>query len=151
MTSYRQKSLAFSAACLMVAGLLTGLLVAAAMTGQLPADAQILLAAHLNGLMGCFWLLGLAWTLPMMNYRPATGIKLARLIEVSVWANWFFTLLKAFWQVRGLNYSGDLRNNIIAASLQGLVVLPALIGSLAWAWGLKPAKGDAHPAQTHPD
>lgn len=132
----------------MAIGLLTGLLVAAAMTSQLPADPQIMLAAHLNGLMGCFWLIGVAWTLPMMNYQPGTRIKLARLIEVSVWANWFFTLLKAFWNVRGLNYSGDLKNNIIAASLQSLVVLPGLIGSIAWAWGLKPSKADLEQAQS---
>ncbi|PKL76378.1 MAG: hypothetical protein CVV27_10550 [Candidatus Melainabacteria bacterium HGW-Melainabacteria-1] len=138
--SSRQKSLAFSAACLMLVGLLTGLLVAAAMTGQLPADPQAMLAAHLNGLMGCFWLLGVSWTLPMLNFKPSTSLKLVRLIELSVWANWFFTLLKAFWQVKGLDYSEDLQNNLIAASLQGFVVLPALIGSIAWTWGLKPAK-----------
>lgn len=136
----QQKSLACSAAWLMVAGLATGLLVAAGMTGQLPANAHALLAAHLNGLMGCFWLWGLAWTLPMLNYKPTITLYLVRLISLSVWANWFFTLLKAFWQVSGLAYTGDLKNNLIAASLQGLVVLPALVGSIAWAWGLRAAK-----------
>lgn len=132
--------MAFSAAWLLVVGLLAGLLAAGAMTGQLPADPHAMLAAHLNGLMGCFWLLGLAWTLPMLNYKPTLSLFLVRLIGLSVWANWFFTLLKAFWQVSGLAYTGDLKNNVIAASLQGLVVLPALIGSIAWAWGLKPVK-----------
>jgi len=133
----QQQSLAASAAWLMVAGLATGLLVAAAMTNQLPANPHALLAAHLNGLMGCFWLLGLAWTLPLLRYQDKTVIWLIRLINVSVWANWGFTLLKAFWQVSGLAYTGDLKNNVIAASLQVFVVLPALAGSVLWAWGLR--------------
>jgi hydroxylaminobenzene mutase len=135
-----QKSLAASAAWLMVAGLATGLLVAAAMTHQLPANPHALLAAHLNGLMGCFWLLGLAWTLPSLSYQEKTVLLLTRLISLSVWANWGFTLLKAFWQVSGLAYSGDLKNNLIAASLQAFVVLPALAGSALWAWGLHQKK-----------
>lgn len=132
-----QKSLACSAAWLMAVGLLTGLLVAAAMTNQLPADPQAMLASHLNALMGCFWLLGLAWTLPMINYSLNRSLMITRLIVVCVWANWLLTLIKSFWKVSGLAYTGDLKNNAIAAGLQGLVVLPALIASVAWAWGLK--------------
>ncbi|MBT9548446.1 MAG: hypothetical protein IV090_23840 [Candidatus Sericytochromatia bacterium] len=138
----QQQFLAASAAWLMVAGLATGLLVAAAMTNQLPANPHALLAAHLNGLMGCFWLLGLAWTLPMLSYQDKTVLLLTRLIGLSVWANWGFTLLKAFWQVSGLAYTGDLKNNLIAASLQAFVVLPALAGSALWAWGLRQKKAD---------
>jgi hypothetical protein len=133
----KQKSLSAAAAWLMVAGLSTGLLAAAALTGQLPANGQTLLVAHLNGLMGCFWLWGLIWSWPMLNYETKMGLQLIQLISVSVWANWFFTLLKAFWQVNGLAYTHDLKNNLIAASLQIFVVLPALVGSIAWAWGLR--------------
>lgn len=139
--SPQQQSLAASAAWLMVAGLATGLLVAAAMTNQLPANPHALLASHLNGLMGCFWLLGVAWTLPMLSYQDKTVVLLTRLIGVSVWANWLFTLIKAFWQVSGLAYSGDLKNNLIAGSLQVFVVLPALAASVLWAWGLRKKSG----------
>ena len=135
-----QRSLVLSAAWLMVVGLLIGILVAAAMTGQLNASPQSMLAAHLNGLLGCFWLIGVAWTLPMMTYRPTILRLFMRLIILSVWANCLFTLLKAFWQVSGLAYTGDPKNNLIAGGLQVLVVLPALVGAIAWAWGLRSPK-----------
>ena len=87
--------------------------------------------------MGCFCLLGLAWTLPMLRYQEKTVVLLCRLIGLSVWANWLFTLIKAFGLVSGLTYTGDVKNNLIAASLQVFVVLPALVGSVLWAWGLR--------------
>ena len=136
----QQKALSFSAASLMSVGMLTGILVAAAITKQVPANGHSMLAAHLNGLMGCFWLLGYAWTLPMLSYSPKMCQNIGKMINISVWANWFFTLVKAFWNVSGLEYSSDFKNNLIAGSLQLFVVLPGLIASLAWAWGLKPDK-----------
>ena len=38
--------------------------------------------------------------------------------------------------VRGLEYTRDPVNNVIAALLDLVVVVPALVGAFAWAWGL---------------
>ena len=51
--------LSFLAAVLFGLGVLTGPLVAMAMTKGI-GDPGSMLAAHLNALLGCFWMLGVA-------------------------------------------------------------------------------------------
>ncbi len=111
-----------------------------ALTGKVKVGIpHLALAAHLNGILGGFWLLGLAFTLPMLSYgeRGRRWLVLATLIPA--YANWLVTLVASFLGVTGLDYTGDHANDLIAVLLQGLVVAPSLVASIAWAWGFRKA------------
>ncbi len=84
--------LALHAALLMFTGLLTGIAVSFAMLEQLPMDASMLLAAHLNGLLGGLWLCAVAWSLPLSRLQEGR----INLMACGLWA----------WGLRGGPISG---------------------------------------------
>jgi hydroxylaminobenzene mutase len=124
-------------AWLFAIGLVTGLWAAAVLTGQVVVPIpRLALAAHLNGILGGLWLIAVAATLDRLRYGLAGRHRLAMLVVVATWANWLITLLASGLGVRGLEYTTDARNNVIAFLLQVFVVLPSLAAGGAWAWGL---------------
>lgn len=131
--------MAHAAAWLMLVGLLTGGYVSAAMTGKVPADPGMALAAHLNALMGTFFLLGVAWTLPMLRYGPVGQRRLAWAVIVANWANWGITCVKAWLRVSGVDFIGQPTNDAVFGALTVSVVLPALVAAGAWVYGFRRA------------
>lgn len=131
--------MAHAAAWLMLLGLLTGGYVSSAMTGKIPADPHMALAAHLNALMGTFFLLGVAWTLPMLRYGPVGQQRLAWLVIVANFANWVVTGVKAMLHVKGVDFIGESANDAIFLTLTATVVLPALAAAGAWVYGFRRA------------
>jgi hydroxylaminobenzene mutase len=128
--------LAKNGAWLFFIGIVTGLWTAAVLTHKVQvAKPQLALAAHLNGVIGGLWLIGVAWTLEFLKYDEKRLNQLAMLMLVPAWANWAVTTVASVLGVSGLEYTRDLNNNVIAALLQALVVLPTLAGSAMWAWG----------------
>jgi len=135
-TDLLQHRVARAGAWLFTAGLLTGFWVAVVMTEKVVvAIPRLALAAHLNGILGGLWLIAVAATLDRMHYGLVGRRRLATIVAVAAWANWLITLIASGLGVRGLEYTADARNNAIAALLQALVVVPSLVGALAWAWG----------------
>ena len=130
-----QRRMGAWAAGLMVAGLLTGIYVSAAMTGKVPADPHMALAAHLNALLGCFWIIAVAWSMPLMRYSAPGRARLSWLIIIPNVANWAVTAWKAWWKVSGIDAIGEVRNDTIFGLLTVLVVLPSLVGAVAWLSG----------------
>src|SRR5262245_26716362 len=64
-----QRCVAASGALLMALGMFTGLWSGVTLSGKVVvAIPRLALAAHLNALMGCFWLVALSFTLPMLSY-----------------------------------------------------------------------------------
>ena len=123
-------------AWLFAIGLVTGLWAAVVLTGQVVvAIPRMALAAHLNGILGGLWLIAVASTLDRMRYGLAGRRRLALVVALASWANWLITLIASGLGVRGLAYTTDPTNNVVAVLLQAFVVLPALVGGLAWAWG----------------
>jgi hydroxylaminobenzene mutase len=98
---------------------------------------RMALAAHLNGLLGGLWLLAVAWSFEFLHYGARGLRRLALGVAVPAYANWLVTLVASFIGVNGLDYTGQLGNDIIAFLLQTLVVLPTLIASAFWAWGFR--------------
>jgi hypothetical protein len=128
--------LARAGAWLFFVGLVTGLWAAAVLTGKVTVEIpRLALAAHLNGLLGGLWLIAVAWTLDFLRYGERGRRRLALLVVISTWANWLVTTIASILGVRGLEYTGALANDIVAGLLQLFVVLPALAGAGAWAWG----------------
>jgi hypothetical protein len=132
-----QRGAAFSGAALLVIGLATGGLLAAAMTGKANADVHDVVAAHLNAILGCFWICAVAATLPLVSFGPVGLKRLVIFTVVPNYANWLITTIKAFYKVAGVGLNGDPHNDAVFAALNVFVVLPAFAGAIAWAYGLK--------------
>ena len=58
-----QRSCAQTASLLMALALLTGLYMSLVAMKVVDAQFHTVLSAHLNALLGCFWLLGVGWSL----------------------------------------------------------------------------------------
>jgi len=102
-----------------------------------PHFERLALVAHLNALLGCFWLIAVAVTIESTAYGERGKLWLARAVTLVTYSNWAVTLVASFLDVRGLEVvPGDGKNNAIAVLLIALVVLPGLAVSSAWAWGL---------------
>ena len=101
-TSHNPSLLIKSASLLIFVGLITGFLIAAAMTKQIHADGAMMLAAHLNALLGGFWLLGVGWTLPWCAQSPKQRLIMSWLLIISNYGNWLITLIKSFLKVHGV-------------------------------------------------
>ncbi|MSQ83439.1 MAG: hypothetical protein EXR77_11225 [Myxococcales bacterium] len=131
-----QALLAKAAAVLMLLAMLTGILVASAMTGQLAANPHSMLASHVNAITGACWLGVLGWSLPWVRLGPAGLKRLTVLTMVPCYANWAVTLSKAFLGVVGVGLSKDPDNNLIFVLLGALVVGPAIAATATWSWAL---------------
>jgi (hydroxyamino)benzene mutase len=131
-----QTLLARAGAILILLGLLTGGYVSAAMTGALPVDAGAALASHLNAILGGFWIFAVAWSVPRLGYGPTGARRLAWLVIVSNFANWFVTAIKAWLKVKGIAAIGEWKNDAIFGLLTALVVIPSLAAAGAWVWAL---------------
>src|SRR5215475_6968735 len=131
-----QTLLARAGAILILLGLLTGGYVSSAMTGGLPADAGAALASHLNAILGGFWIFAVAWSVPRLGYGPTGARRLAWLVIVPNFANWFVTAIKAWLMVKGIAAIGEWKNDAVFALLATLVVIPSLAAAGAWVWGL---------------
>ncbi|HVQ25628.1 MAG TPA: hypothetical protein VMV01_10635, partial [Planctomycetota bacterium] len=86
--------LARHGAMLFFIGIVTGLWSAAVLTGKVQvAKPRLALAAHLNGVIGGLWLIGVAWTMEFLRYDEKKLNQLALLMMVPAWANWAVTLI----------------------------------------------------------
>jgi len=133
-----RKGLAFAGAMLFFIGMVTGIWSAAALTGKVVVGMpRMALAAHLNGLLGGLWLLAVAWSFEFLHYGQKGLRRLALGVGIPAYANWLVTLIASFIGVNGLDYTGQLSNDVIAFLLQALVVLPTLIASAFWVWGFR--------------
>jgi hydroxylaminobenzene mutase len=131
-----RRALVRAGAWLFAVGLLTGLWAGAVLTDKAHvAYPRLALGAHLTAMLGALWLFAVAWSLDLLRYGAQGQRRLAWLIGISVWANWWLTLLASALGVRGLEYTREPLNNVIAALLDLFVVVPALLGAFAWAWG----------------
>jgi hypothetical protein len=129
------RELTRNAAVLMALGLLTGIFVAGAMTGKVDADAHSALASHLNALLGCFWMVAVAYSMPMLRYGEAGLRRLAWVTTVANFSNWAVTVLKAFLKVAGVDATGESKNDFVFALLTAFVVVPSFVAVGAWVYG----------------
>ena len=129
------RDLTRNAAILMAVGLLTGLFVAAAMTGKVNADPHAALASHLNALLGSFWMVGVAYSIPMLRYGEVGLKRLVWITTIPNFSNWIVTAIKAFLRVPGVDYVGEGNNDFIFGLLTALVVLPSFLAAGAWVYG----------------
>jgi hypothetical protein len=130
------RTLLRNAALLIVIGLLTGILLGAAMTDKLDADVHAVVAAHLNALLGCFWMAAVAYSMPMLRFGDRGRARMVWLVTVPNFANWAVTLVKSFLKVAGVAPDDNASNNGIFGALTLLVVIPSLLAAIVWLWGL---------------
>jgi hydroxylaminobenzene mutase len=132
-----------SGAILIAISLFLGFFVAGAMTNKVPADAHSALAAHLNAMLGAFWIFAVAWSVPHLRYGEVGLKRLAWLVVVPNYANWVVTAVKAFWKVSGVDFIGEGKNDTIFGLLTAFVVIPSIAAALAWAYGFRRATDTA--------
>jgi hydroxylaminobenzene mutase len=133
-----RRHVAARAALLFGLGMVTGLWAGLALTGKVKvAIPHLALAAHLNGILGGLWLFALAFTLPFLSYGGVGMRRLVLLTFVPTYGNWAVTLLASFLGVRGLEFTGDHANDVVAALLLAVVVAPTLAACGAWVWGFR--------------
>ena len=130
------RRLYFLGALLFGLGALTGVLVSAVFTGKLDGNSGFMLAAHLNALLGCYWLvcIGVSWTHLVLS--PGQKLWLFRTTVLAAYANWAVTLVKALLKVQGIDYLGEARNDAIFGALTLSVVIPTFVSSGLWIYGL---------------
>jgi (hydroxyamino)benzene mutase len=126
-----------AAACLLLVSLLTGVLIAAAMTDGISAEADNLLGAHINAFLGALLLLGFGWSLPLLHYGEVGRRRLAWLFIATYFSNWLLTTVKSFLHVKGLDWTGPPADNVIFVLLTLFVVLPSIAATVAWILGLR--------------
>jgi hydroxylaminobenzene mutase len=136
-----QRRLAMAAAVLFLLGGLTGGYISAAQSGQIDADVGHAIAAHLNALLGTFWMLGVAWSLRFSTLGPRGLRALFWLLVSAAYGNWLLTGIKAALHVHGTYLSGDAKNDAMLGALTAVVVLPSLAATVLWIAGLRRPKG----------
>ena len=129
------RDLTRNAAILMAIGLATGIFVSTAMTGKVNADPHAALASHLNALLGCFWMIGVAYSMPMLRYGEVGLKRLVWLTTIPNFSNWIVTAIKAFLKVSGVDYIGEGKNDFIFGLLTAFVVIPSFVAVGAWVYG----------------
>ncbi len=131
-----QRTTALMGALLLLIGLLTGGLLAAAMNGKVMATVHDVRAAHLNAVLGCFWICAYAATMPMLGFGERGARRLAILTIIPNYGNWLITTVKAFLHVAGVALDGDSKNDAVFTALTAVVVVPSLVAAGAWVYGL---------------
>ena len=145
--SDESRTLTRNAAILLCAGMATGALVSFSMTGKIPADPHMMLASHLNAILGCLWMVAVAWSLPLTRLGEVGRRRLALAVTVANTSNWLITLIKAFLKVSGVDFIGEAANDAVFVALTLFVVLPSFAAAGAWAWSLSNIRQQADPAR----
>jgi hydroxylaminobenzene mutase len=136
--SEQRRRLAASGATLFLVGALTGLWAAAALTGKVVVPIpHLALATHLNAVLGALWQIAVALTLDLLAYQDRGRTRLCWLTAIPAWGNWLITVGASLLGVRGIAFTHDPRNNVIAVLLDLFVVLPTLAAGAMWAWGFR--------------
>jgi (hydroxyamino)benzene mutase len=145
-TSKLSRGLVFQAAVLFVIGSFTGIYLSLAMTGKIDVDDKAAMAAHLNAYLGAFWMLGVAWTLQFSRLSISSMRIMTIAVALANYSNWLITFVKSALKEKGLDFVGSIENMAIHGSLILFVVIPTLVGSIMWAWGLRPGENPEAPA-----
>lgn len=140
-----QKRMAFHGALMLWTTMVYGLYLVGVMTELVPGDEGMTLGAHINGLMGAFWLLGMGWSLSFISLseqllRVAIWMTLA-----GAWFNFLLAMVKAVPGVMAIEFTGGVSNDVIFAARVLLVVIPSLVGPALWFWGLRAGSTSATP------
>ena len=125
--------LVVAATSLFLVGAVTGILIPTAISDE--DKFPRILASHLNAILGCFWLLGLAWTLPRLQLSGGQVKALCLMTMLSAWANWGVTLVKAYMGHAALDWGAGGANGVLWIALVATVVLPTLGAAVLWALG----------------
>ena len=140
-----QKRMAFHGALMLWSTMVYGLYLVGVMTELVPGNEAMTLGAHINGLMGAFWLLGMGWSLSFIQLseqllRVAIWMTLA-----GAWFNFLLAIIKAVPGVMAIEFTGGASNDVIFAARVLLVVIPSLVGPALWFWGLRANSASATP------
>jgi len=130
-----QRTLARSAAWLCLLSMLVG--IPLAMADQAGLDRAELVGAHRNALMGVFWMVAVAWSMPLLRYGPAGQGRLTWLLILANWANALVPMARAWLHVDGRHFTGETANDALFLLLTLTVRLPSLVAAIGWVDGFR--------------
>lgn len=142
MVDRLQRRTAAAGAVLLVIAFSTGILLAQAQSKKIDADVPEVVAAHLNALLGCLWLVALAATLPWLRFGEIGRKRIVSITALAAYANWLVTIVKSFLHVPGVDLDGRRSNDAVFVALTVLVVIPSFVASIAWVYGLLGARSN---------
>ena len=139
----QQRRLASHGALMLLLGMIYGVYVALVMTEQAPGEPEMALGAHLNALLGSFWLLGMGWSLQFVVLSPRLLRLAVGLTLVGAWSNWILSALKAVSGDLAISFTGAASNDVLFGLRTILVIVPCIVGPAIWVWGLRTPRGES--------
>ena len=127
----------FWGAAFVALSMLVGAYAGLVATGDIAGNAHYAIAAHVTGLLGGLLLIAVGVTLPHLRYGDTGRRRLVNLLLVGSAANLAFNVAKAIVDVQALTFTGDAVNDVLFVFATALIVVPHLVGTIAWAWGLR--------------
>lgn len=125
-----------AAAALLLLGMLSGIPLALAFAGKFAANAQYMLAAHLNAILGALILFAYAYSIQYSPFSAFWKLLAGLLMALSAYGNFIVTFVKSLLNVRGLEANGNPINDAVFIALNLIVVIPAIAGTAIWYVGL---------------
>ena len=132
-----QRRMAFHGALMLLITMVYGLYLVGVMTHIVPGDEAMTLGAHINGLMGAFWVLGMGWSLSHIRLSERLLSTAVWMTLAGAWFNFVLAMLKAIPGVMAIEFTGVVVNDVLFAARVILVVIPSLVGPALWVWGLR--------------
>jgi (hydroxyamino)benzene mutase len=102
-----------------------------------PGDGRLAVGAHVTTVLSGLVLIAVAFTVPHLRYEARGATRLGWLFVFSAGSGWLFNVAKAAAAVHALELNGQTANDVLFGIGGTLVVAPLLVGTAAWAWGLR--------------
>ena len=123
-----QKNICLWAVIIFLLSNIVGILAIPSQQDLIPSTSEKILESHLNGLLGCFWLLGIAFTFRWINLSAKSAVMLVGNAKIAACALLALPLISAF----NTGVSAIIFFSIFIV----LVVVPTIISGILWIKGL---------------
>ena len=123
-----QKNICLWAAIIFLLSNIAGILVIPSQQDVVTSNTKKILESHLNGLLGCFWLLGIAFTFRWINLGTKSSFILIASAKVAACALLLLPLISAF--------NTGISAIVFFPIFILLVIIPTITSGILWIKGL---------------
>ena len=123
-----QKNICVWAVMIFLLANIVGLLIIPSQQDLFPSTSRKIIESHLNGLLGCFWLLGIAFTLNWIDLSAKSTVILIANAKIASCTLITLPLITAF--------NTGISDIAFFSIFLALVVAPTIISSILWIKGL---------------
>ena len=123
-----QKNICLWAVIIFLLANIVGILIIPSQQDLFHSTSKKILESHLNGLLGCFWLLGIAFTFSWINLSAKNTVILIATAKCAACTLIALPLISAF--------NTGISDVVFFAIFIVLVVVPTIISAILWIKGL---------------